>query len=168
MAATVLIREKNTAGETATDKTSGTVRFKTADNATVDLLNPMVKPAAGVNRSFQKWLRLNISVAPAGSITSPRFFTDGANSNTGVTMFISTTNPGTFSTPALETTDTGYTDAFTFTSASTKALDAVNAGPFSSTGDFGDYIKMAMKIDTTVSAPGTLTGETLTFQWDET
>ena len=36
MAATVQIREKNTAGQTATDKTSGTIRFKKADDATVD------------------------------------------------------------------------------------------------------------------------------------
>jgi len=33
MAATMLIREKNGAGETATDKTSGTIRMKNADNA---------------------------------------------------------------------------------------------------------------------------------------
>ncbi len=37
MAASVQVRELNGAGETGTDKTSGTVRFKKADNATVDL-----------------------------------------------------------------------------------------------------------------------------------
>ena len=48
MAATVQIVEKNGAGGTQTDKTSGTIRFKNADNATVDTGNPMVKPGAGV------------------------------------------------------------------------------------------------------------------------
>lgn len=47
MAATVTILEKNGAGGTTTDKTGGTVRLKKADNSTVDLINPLVKPAAG-------------------------------------------------------------------------------------------------------------------------
>ena len=46
MAATVQIVEKNGAGGTTTDKTSGTIRFKNADNSTVDLVNPMVKPGS--------------------------------------------------------------------------------------------------------------------------
>lgn len=169
MAATVLIREKNGAGETATDKTSGTIRFKNADDATVDLNNPLVKPSGGAfDRSFEKWLRLNVSVAAAGNITSPKFYTDGAQGNTGVTMYAKTTNPSAYSTPAEATADTGYTDAFTYTSGSPKALDVANAGPYTGTGDKGDYLQLMMKIADTVAAPGTLTGETLTFQWDET
>ena len=46
MAATVQLVEKNGAGGTQTDKTSGTIRFKNADNSTVDTSNPMVKPGA--------------------------------------------------------------------------------------------------------------------------
>lgn len=61
MAATVQILEKNGAGPTTTDKTSGTIRFKNADNATVDTGNPMVKPGAGTDYSFEKWLRLNVT-----------------------------------------------------------------------------------------------------------
>lgn len=167
MAATVLIREKNTVSETATDKTSGTVRFKVADDATVDNNNPMVKPAAGSNWSFQKYLRGDITVGPTGSITNWKFYTDGTESNTGVTQYAKTTNPS-FATPVVETASTGYTDAFTYTSGSPKQLDAVNAGPYTSTGDFGDYLKMAMAITSSVSAPGTLTSETMTFSWDET
>ena len=61
MAATVQIVEKNGAGGTQTDKTSGTIRFKNADNSTVDTSNPMVKPGAGTDYSFEKWLRFNVS-----------------------------------------------------------------------------------------------------------
>src|ERR1041385_8474829 len=117
MAATVLIREKNTAGETATDKTSGTIRFKKADDATVDANNPLVKPAAGSERSYEKWLRLNVSVAPTGQITNPKFYTDGANGyGTGISLYVRTTNPGSFSTPAIPANDSAGTDAFTYTS----------------------------------------------------
>lgn len=163
----VLIREKNGAGETATDKTSGTIRFKNADDAAVDLNNPLVKPAAGVDYSFEKWLRANVSVAPAGNITNLVMYMTGA-AETGQLLYISTTNPGTYATPAEATATTGYTDAFTYTSGSPKDMDAVNAGPFTGTGDIGDYFKMMMTVGTTVAAPGTLASKTMTLQWDET
>jgi hypothetical protein len=168
MAATVLIREKNTVSETATDKTSGTVRFKVADDSNVDNNNPMVKPGAGTNFSFRKYLRGDITVSPAGSITNWKFYTDGAQSNTGVVQYAKTTNPGTYSTPVVETAITGYTDAFTYNSGAPKQLDAVNTGPYTATGDFGDYLLMCMTVGTTVTAPGTLTAEVMTFSWDET
>ena len=167
MAATVLIHEKNGAGEAATDKTSGTIRFKNADNATVDLINPLVKPGAGVDYSFEKWLRMNVSVAPAGNITNPKFYMSGA-AETGQSLYISTTNPGAYATPAEATATTGYTDAFTYTSGSPKALDVANAGPYTGTGDIADYIKMMMTVGTTIAAPGALPAKTMTVQWDET
>jgi hypothetical protein len=167
MAATVLIKEKNGAGETATDKTSGTIRFKNADDANVDLNNPLVKPGAGVDYSFEKWLRMNVSVAPSGNIANPKFYMTGS-ADTGQTLYAKTTNPGSYSTPAEATTATGYTDAFTYTSGSPKALDVANAGPYTGTGDKGDYLVMMMTVGTTVAAPGTLNSKTLTIQWDET
>lgn len=167
MAATVLIEELNGAGETATDKTSSTIRFKNADNATVDLNNPLVKPGAGVDFSFEKWLRLHVTVAPAGNISNLKFYMAGS-AETGQNLYISTTNPGSYSTPAEATATTGYTDAFTYTSGSPKAMDAVNAGPFTGTGQKGDYAKMMMTIGTTIAAPGTLPSKTATWQWDET
>lgn len=167
MAATVLIEELNGAGQTATDKTSGTIRFKNADNATVDLVNPLVKPGAGVDYSFEKWLRCNVTVAPAGNISNLKFYMSGS-AETGQALYISTTNPSAYSTPAEATTATGYTDAFTYTSGSPKAMDAVNTGPFTGTGQKGDYFKMMMTVGTTIAAPGTLASKTMTVQWDET
>lgn len=168
MAATVLIREKNGAGETATDKTSGTIRCKNADDATVDLNNPLVKPGVGqVDRSFEKWLRMNVSVAPAGNITSPKVYMSGSSA-TGQTLWWKTTNPGSYTQPAEATTDTGYTDAFSFTSGSPKAMDVANAGPYTGTGDKGDYLVMFMKVDENIAAPGAIAAKTMTLQWDET
>jgi hypothetical protein len=168
MAATVLIREKNGAGEAATDKTGGTIRFKNADDANVDLNNPLVKPSSGqFDRSFEKWLRMNISVAPAGQITAPKVYMTGS-AETGQTLYMRTTNPGAYTQPAEAASDAGYTDAFTFTSGSPKAMDVANAGPFTGTGDKGDYLVMMMKIADNIAAPGTLAAKTLTLQWDET
>ncbi len=174
MAADVHIYEWNgTSGSQAsTDKTSGTLRYKAADNSTVDANNPLVKPTSGNTRSYEKWTRFHIgSPGPVGSITSPKFYTDGSNSyGTGITAFIRTTNPGAYATPAIPADDTAGTDQFTYTSASPKALDVANPGPFSGTNtDFGDFAVLWMTLATTVSAPQNPTAsETLTYAYDET
>ncbi len=172
MAATVLIREKNTVSETATDKTSGSVRFKNADNATVDINNPMVKPTSGADRSYEKWLRLYIAgTGPTGVITNPQFYTDGTNNfGTGITCFIRTTNPGVFATPAEPANDSAGTSVFTYVTGSRKDMDAINAGPFSGTTlDIADYAVVWMTIDSSVSAPQNPTpSESFVFSYDET
>ena len=172
MAATVIINEWNgTSGsEAATDKTSGTVRFKSADNATVDINNPIVKPVAGTNRSFEKWLRLRITgTGPTGQIENLGFATDGSNNfGTGITCFIRTTNPGSYATTATPANDTGGTNVFTYTSGSRKSLNVANPAPFTGTNvNIGDYAVCWLGADNTVVGPGTLPGETFSFYYDE-
>lgn len=175
MAATVDFREWNgTVGSpTKTVKTSSTVRMKAIDSASVDANNPLPKPSTGnITRSYEKWLRLYIgATGPTGQITSPRWYTDGANGfGTGISLYVRTTNPGVYAQPAKPTSDAAGTDAFTYTSGSPKALDSVNAGPFSGTAlDIADYLVMWMSLADTVTAPqNTTASETITFAWDET
>lgn len=162
MAATVQIVEKNGATPTLTDKTSGTVRFKNADNATVDTANPMVKPASGTDYSFEKWLRFNVSAGTYTEITNIKAYTDGANGlGAGVGLFAKAVPA--YATPTEGTATTGYTNAFTYTSAAPLTL---GAGPFTATGEKGDHLVMLLTVDST--APGGVTpAETLTFSWDE-
>ena len=81
MAATVIINEHNGAGGAKTDKTSGTVRFKNADDANVDLIDPLVVPGSGQEYSFEKWLRLEITDAGGFTqIDNLRAYSDGTNS----------------------------------------------------------------------------------------
>jgi hypothetical protein len=128
MAATVQIIEKNGAGGTATDKTSGNIRFKNADNATVDTANPMVKPGAGVDYSFEKWLRMNVSGGTYTEITNVKAYMDGGNGlGTGVTLYAKAV--ASYATPAEATGTGGYADAFTYTSGSPLTL---GAGPYTS------------------------------------
>lgn len=162
MVATVQIVEKNGAGGTQTDKTSGTVRFKNADNSTVDNNNPMVIPGAGSDWSFEKWLRLNVTVAPATQISNIRAYTDGASGfGAGVNLWgKSVTN---FATPAEATSSTGYTNMFTYTSAAPLSL---GAGPFTGVGEKGDHLVMALEVQSS-AVQGSLTPETLTIAYDE-
>lgn len=162
MAATVQIIEKNGAGGTPTDKTSGQIRFKNADNATVDTANPMVKPGAGTDYSFEKWLRLNVTGGTYTEITNIKAYMDGANGlGTGVTLYAKAV--ASYATPAEATGTAGYTDAFTYTSGSPLSL---GAGPYTSTGEKGDHLVMMMAVGTTASG-GITSSETLTISYDE-
>ena len=162
MAATVQIIEKNGAGGTPTDKTSGQIRFKNADNATVDTANPMVKPGSGTDYSFEKWLRLNVTGGTYTEITNIKAYMDGANGlGTGVTLYAKAV--ASYATPAEATGTAGYTDAFTYTSGSPLSL---GAGPYTSTGEKGDHLVMMLAVGTTASG-GITSSEVLTFSYDE-
>lgn len=162
MAATVQIIEKNGAGGTATDKTSGNIRFKNADNSTVDLVNPMVKPGSGSDFSFEKWLRLNVTGGSYSQITNVRAYSDGANGlGTGVLLWAKAVT--SFATPAEATATTGYTNFFSYTSGSSLSL---GAGPYTSTGEKADHLVMMCEVQSTASG-GLTPSETLTLAWDE-
>ena len=162
MAATVQILEKNGAGPTTTDKTSGSIRFKNADNATVDTSNPMVKPGAGVDYSFEKWLRFNVSGGTYTEITNIKAYMDGANGlGTDVTLYAKAVT--SYATPAEATATAGYTNAFSYTSGSPLTL---GAGPYTSTGEKADHLVMMLTVGTTASG-GITPSETLTISWDE-
>lgn len=162
MAASVQIGEKNGAGATFTDKTSGTIRFKNADDATVDTNNPMVVPNSGTDYSFEKWLRFKVASGTYTEITNIRAYMDGANGfGTGVSLYAKPVT--SYATPAEAASTSGYTNAFTYTSGSPLTL---GAGPYTSTGEKGDHLVMMMAVADTASG-GMLPGETLTVAWDE-
>lgn len=164
MPATVTIGEKNGAGGTYTDKTSGTIRFKNADNATVDTANPMVIPGAGSDYSFEKWLRLKIGgTGPSVQISNLKFYTDGANGlGTGVLLWAKAV--ASYATPAEATSTSGYTNAFTYTSGSSLSL---GAGPYSTINtEMGDHCVLMLEVQSTATQGQTPT-ETLTFSYDE-
>lgn len=176
MAATVLIREKNEAGEVATDKTGGTVRFKNADNATVDLNNPLLVPSIDREYSYEKWLRAHIgATGPSSQITDLRVYMDGSNDfGTGIKLWGSAV--GSYVTPGVPTetndppqspvngTPAALDDAFGWTSGSPLSL---GSGPWSATNtDFGNYLLLVLEVETT-AGPALLSAETLTFEYDE-
>lgn len=163
MVATVQIGEKNGAGATFTDKTSGTVRFKTADDATVDENARITIPPSGNAYSYEKWLRLKCTVAPDVDIQNGEFYTDGANGlGTGVTLHAKAVT--SYATPALGTGVAGYADAFSYNSGA--PLD-LGIGTVTGTGEFGDHTVLLMQVASTATQ-GTTPSETLTWEYDET
>ena len=163
MSATVQIHEM-TGAAAGTDKTSGTVRFKSADNTTVDTNDRLQVPSSGTNYSYTKQLKFYVASGTYTDIQNLRAYSDGANNfGTGVSVYHDTTNA--FGTNF--NTNLGGTDIFTKTSGSPVDLDTTNAGPHTSTGYKGDILRLQMRVADTAT-PGVLSAETLTFAYDET
>ena len=104
MAATVVVKQST--GATPTNTTITNCRFNTDDTVNPGTTNPLVKPAAGTNRSFWKTVYLNADTTPSGTINNLKLYCDGAIGWTGCTLFIGTTATYTEATGTVGTTGT--------------------------------------------------------------
>lgn len=163
MAGVIEIHEMS-ATLTGTDKTSNTVRFKLADNATVDSNNPITIPSDNSTiGSFHKQIRLYCASAPDTQIDNLRLYTDGSGFGTGIS--VNATNVGvTWSANATDLLSGN--DLFTYTSGSPMDIDATDSVALTATGYGGDIVKMQMTVASTASS-GTLSAETITVAYDE-
>jgi len=177
MPATVLIQEKNDAGENATDKTSLVVRFKNFDNSDVDFVDPLVVPTSGTEYSFRKVLRMHVSGGSYTQISNLQAYSDGSNGfGTGIKTWYALEGSYTQGTVPSESNDppqfpgaTPMIDWFGTNSGASADMDAINTGPTSSGGepkDIGDYLNLVMEVEPGATQ-GILTAETATFSWDE-
>lgn len=167
MAATVVVKQSTGAGPTNTTITN--LRFNTDDTANPGTTNPMVKPSAGTNRSFFKTVYLNADTSPTGTINNVKFYCDGTIGWTGCTLYVGTTGSYTQATGTDGTTgddsSVATADIESFTSGTPKSVTGSIDNP--STGKITDYVVMQVDLTTSATA-GTLSTETLTFQYDET
>ena len=60
------------------------VRFKTADDSTIDANDPIPIPGGGPNYSFWKHLYMRVTGGTFTQINNVKFFTDGTNFGTGI------------------------------------------------------------------------------------
>ena len=162
-----------------TDKTSSTIRFKNADNATVDSNNPLPIPGAGRFYSFEKWLRLRVgSGDKAEQLANLKFYTDGTNSFGGNVFllghqaadftydFRSACAPSTNNTPARGGSGSlSFTSVMFYTAAGGYSLSSAAETFSGSSTDIGRFVVLVMKVDPGAT-PGTLTAETLSFSYD--
>lgn len=166
MAATIQIHEMS-AIETGADKTSGTVRFKDADNATVDTNNPLVIGGSTVY-SYTKKLRAYMEAPPSTQISNMRWYSD-ASSGWGAEVACTIKNLGTTWGANYKTAMSGGADFFSKTSGSPLDGDGTDTGPFVPADDnsyIGDLIELQMSI-TNAATQGALASEAITLAYDE-
>lgn len=162
------------------------LRFKTADDATIDDNNPIPIPEAGTKYSFWKQIYLYCGTAPSTKVDNVKLYSDGGGFGTGITLKVGEQFP--IKTNAL---NTGYEVATGTPGDTGDEMVAAHAGLTSSVDMFGktvgsplavtinedgnlinaigettNYVCFQMEVISTAS-PGNLTDETLTFQYDE-
>jgi hypothetical protein len=167
-AATVSVQQVTGSGPTLTSITN--LRFNTDDTANPGTANPLVKPAAGTNYSYEKTVYLNADTSPSGTINNVKLYSDGSIGWTGCTLFVGSSGSyvqatGTPGTTGTQDTTIATANIQNYTSGSPKSLTGSITNP--STGRISDYVKMQTAVSTSAVA-GTLPSETLTFQYDET
>ena len=158
------------------------IRFKQADNSTIDTVNPVPIPAAGTNYSYWKQIYLKCTVAPDTQVDNVRFYTDGSGFGTGITMNVADANPtkNSGSSSGYDVADTAatmasgghtdvttVTDAFTFTAGATRTCTISESGSIiNATNETCNYIVLQVAV-TTSATSGDKANETLTFVYDE-
>lgn len=154
MAATIIINEWNgtVPDQISTIKSGEVIRFKSNDDSVVDENNPLRRPNAGVYRSYEKWLRANISdLGTSTSVSNLELFTTSA-ANTGVVIYAATADSfcnadGNPLAAQITPKAGGYQSSgalaqpkenlFSYTSAAPLAL---GVGPFLANADDGNAI----------------------------
>lgn len=162
------------------------MRFKTADDATIDLNNPIPIPAAGTKYSYLKHLYLYATAAPDTQVDNVKLYTDGTGFGTGITVKVgdempvktnassagykvATGTPGDTGDEMVAAHGdlSGSTDLFTYNSGSPKSITiGEDGGIINSIGETTHYVVLQMEVDNTAS-PGTLSNETITWRYDE-
>ena len=170
-----------TDGSPGTEEEATTVRFKQADDNTIDTNNPIAIPASGTDRSYWKHVYLFASTAPATQIDNVRFYSDAANGfGTGVELMVSTATPTKtaaaqpgYDVAAGTTTLTDHgsvaniASVFGYDSASPLTVSISEAGNIiNAISETSDYVILQMTVADSASS-GTLTAETMTFKYDE-
>lgn len=163
-----------------------TIRFKTADDATIDTNNPIQKPSAGTKYSYWKHMYLKCATAPSTKCDNIKFYTDGSGFGTGITLKVGDETPTKNSSPSSAGYDpatgtpgdtgdvmtghtdvTASTDAFSFTSASPKSVSISETDSLiNAIGETTDYLIFQAEVGTTATA-GDKADETLVWRFDE-
>lgn len=156
------------------------IRFKQADNPTIDSNNPIPIPAAGTEYSRWKQIYLKCTTAPSTQVDNVKIYTDGGGFGTGITVKVGDELPvhNSGATTGYDVSDanevitnhtdiTAATDFFTYTSGSPKSVTISEAGSIiDAIGETTNYVVLSMEVTSTAS-PGNLADETFTWQYDE-
>jgi len=158
------------------------LRFKQADNATIDNNDPIPIPDAGTEYSYWKQIYLKCDTAPSEQVDNIRFYTDGGGFGTGITVKVGEQFPvktgasssgyevadGSVEMVANHSGLTSSVDAFTKTEGSPLAGPSISeaGAKIDAVGETTNYLVLQMEVVST-AAPGNLTDETFTFKYDE-
>jgi hypothetical protein len=159
------------------DVTGSTVRYKLNDDDAVDSNYPIPVPASGENLSFTKFMKINFTTSPAGSISNLRWFVSTPPS--GINDYSWHISAYTQPTASDESGITGYTDTPTnktannYPNRTSSSPLVVNSGTVLSNPSTGegtqDYVQHQLGVlSTYAGGAGPIQVFTGTFRYNET
>ena len=178
---------------TSTDTTAlgpPNIRLKTADDATIDAVNPVPRPASSVNRSFWKNCYIKVATAPNTQVDTFGIYTDGGDFGTGINTYIadqyptrnhSATTGYIKAVGTVGTTSNSMVGSYTGISSKTLLFSYTSGSPLSPSnvnfisesgnilvniGDTTNYFVLQVEVGTTAS-PGNQGDETITITYNE-
>lgn len=160
MAATIVL-QCCTGTNAATENTVTGIMMR-ADDSHLVTKNPVTIPSVGVARSFEKWLRLKCTVAPANQVTNIKYWGPNTIPATGLTLYAGTTATGA--------TPTASDSSVATTQQNTNYYDISHqlsiSGTLVNQNDESDYFVFQLDVGTTAS-PGDIAQQTHNYSYDE-
>ena len=163
-----------------------TLRFKNADDATIDTNNKLVVPAAATKYSFWKHIYIRCSAADSHTMNNFRFYTDGAASfgDAGIDVKVGLQFPVRTSGPVYTGYEVANADeelaaghggitsvasAFDYSAiGDSLTISCSEAGSIvNAANETTNYLLMQMTVASTVIIAGDLPNETGTIAYDE-
>lgn len=162
MAATLVLSVSTSTGPTVTDSVTG-VDLESADNATNTLANRQANPITVGTNSYEKWIRLKITVTPTNYVQSFKAWFN-STVDTSTTLYFT----GAFVTYQQGTTATSTIAnavATTYTAGNKAVWDNAQftAGQ---TGAYTKYLVLQLAVAAT-AGPGNWTQQTVNYSYDE-
>ena len=153
-------------GETNVDITGTGIDFITADNCTNTdgnrTTNPITIPDADFAYSYEKWLKFELGTTePDTQCTNFQFWGAGTDPETDVVKdyYLIVQN---WDTPALATTNAGYTNVAAATSGAKQAI----TGTLVTAEDQSYFLTMMLEVSTGASQ-GNMAQQTYNYSYDE-
>jgi hypothetical protein len=157
------------------------LRFKRADNSTIDAADPIPIPAAVTNYSRWKSIFLRCVLAPSLQVDNVRIYSDGADFEANVKVYVGNETPthNSGATTGYDVADanvtmvanhtdiTAKTDFSTFTSVAPKTVTISEAGAIINlAAETSNYVVLQMEV-AAGAAPGNLADATWGWLYDE-
>lgn len=169
VATTMVVVFNGVAPGTTADITNQEIRFKTADDNTVNSSDPVPVPSTGEVFSWRKHTKLWIEGPPDNQIENLRFYSSGTSLGTGIFHYAATTDIYTQGSSADESTKiSGGVDSAVYTSGSPLTITPGVVIYTSGTPTFGTQNFVVQQMGVSADAgPGNSGARTFTFRYDE-
>ena len=126
--------------------------------------HPIPVPESGTNYSYERWMRLKFSGTFNKIENIKAWHSAGTLSDPNLDLLAGVTD--TYSTPTNSASSIATTTLADWDSED-EALDLTPSGGITSSPGYSKYLVVQLKVPSTVTTPGDIGTQTITFQYDE-